>query len=222
VTETGSNSQANNNRMVLLLIAGIPLTMILAATWLWYFVVRGDLDLVGALGTANRGTLIQPPRQIDDVALFDQSGTVYRYADMAPKWTLLVSDSSGECDAACENKLYLTRQIHVALGKDFNRVRRVYISESPAKEISLGVAELSDGHPRPDDFASYLAREHRGLEALVADAGGIDALFPEGESDPGTWYLVDPAGWIMMSYNGETSYKDVISDLKFLLKNSGE
>ena len=42
------------------LIAGIPLTMILAATWLWYFVVRGDLDLVCALGTANQGTLVQP------------------------------------------------------------------------------------------------------------------------------------------------------------------
>ena len=55
-----------NNRMVLLLIAGIPVTMILGATWLWYFVVRGDLDLVGTLGTANRGALVQPPRQIDE------------------------------------------------------------------------------------------------------------------------------------------------------------
>ena len=50
-----------NNRMVLLLIGGIPLTMILAATWLWYFVARGDLDLVSMAGTANRGTLVQPP-----------------------------------------------------------------------------------------------------------------------------------------------------------------
>ena len=34
----------NNNRLVLLLIAGIPVTMILAASWLWYFVVEGDLE----------------------------------------------------------------------------------------------------------------------------------------------------------------------------------
>ena len=40
-------------------------------------------------------------------------------------------------------------------------------------------------------------------------------------TNPSTWYLVDPAGWIMMSYNSEVSYKDVISDLKLLLKNSG-
>ena len=31
-----------NNRMVLLLIGGIPVTMILMATWLWYFVAQGD------------------------------------------------------------------------------------------------------------------------------------------------------------------------------------
>lgn len=222
MTEPGPNPQINKNRMVLLLIAGIPVTMILAATWLWYFVVRGELDLVGALGTANRGTLIQPPRQIDDVALFDQTGMVFRYADMTPKWTLLVSGAARECDTACENKLYLTRQIHVALGKDFNRVRRLYVSDSPAADTSFTAAALSDGHPVPDGFDDYLAREHRGLKALVTSAGGVDTLFPESESNPAIWYLVDPGGWIMMSYNGDTSYKDVISDLKFLLKNSGE
>ena len=46
-------------------------------------------------------------------------------------------------------------------------------------------------------------------------------MFPEHATDTSTWYLVDPAGWIMMSYNEEIPYKDVIKDLKFLLKNSG-
>ena len=55
----------NKSRLTLLLIMGIPVTMILTATWLWYFVVQGDLDLVGKLGTSNRGTLVEPPRQID-------------------------------------------------------------------------------------------------------------------------------------------------------------
>ena len=37
------------NRMVLLLIGGIPVTIILVATWLWYFVAQGDLDLAAAV-----------------------------------------------------------------------------------------------------------------------------------------------------------------------------
>lgn len=215
------SQQTNNNRMVLLLIAGIPLTMILSASWLWYFVVRGDLDLVGALGTANNGTLVQPPRQIDELLLYDENGAAFPFADLEPKWALLVPGVDGDCDASCEEKLYITRQIHVALGKNFNRVRRLYVSEDAAADVDLAVVELSDGHPVTDSFADYLAQEHRGLKPLVLETGGSERLFPELRQDPSTWYLVDPAGWIMMSYNSGTSYKDVISDLKFLLKNSG-
>jgi hypothetical protein len=50
----------------------------------------------------------------------------------------------------------------------------------------------------------------------------MDTLFAEYRADPGRWYLVDPSGWIMMSYNRDNSYKDVMADLKFLLKNSGD
>ena len=49
-----------------------------------------------------------------------------------------------------------------------------------------------------------------------------NTLFPEQLAAEDTWYLVDPSGWVMMSYKHEISYKDVISDLKFLLKNSSE
>ncbi len=59
------------------------------------------------------------------------------------------------------------------------------------------------------------------MQALTLSAAGYAALFPEHTADPSTWYLVDPAGWVMMSYNKEVPYKDVIADLKFLLKNSG-
>jgi hypothetical protein len=75
--------QTHKNRMVLLSIIGIPVTMILAATWLWYYVVQGDLDLVGSLGTANRGDLVQPPRQIDEAELKEQTGFPFSLSDLA-------------------------------------------------------------------------------------------------------------------------------------------
>ena len=211
----------NKNRMVLLLIAGIPLTMILAATWLWYFVVRGDLDLVGTLGTANRGTLVRPPRQIDDSELLEQHGYTFRYADLEPRWTLLVPSSGSSCTETCERSLYLTRQIHVAMGKDFNRLQRLYVGEARVDETPLELARLSDGNQPPEVLGQLLADEHRGLRSAVATPEVLSALFGEHLQDPSTWYLVDPGGWIMMAYNSEVTYKDVISDLKFLLKNSG-
>jgi len=215
-------NQINKNRMVLLLIAGIPVTVILVATWLWYFVVNGDLDLVGMLGTANRGTLVQPPRQLDEHELKDASGLSFKYADLEPRWTMLVPGAGPRCDEACELSLYMTRQIHVAMGKEFKRLQRMYISENSVENTELVVQERSDQRPAPPDFAQYLADEHQGLKALTLQSGGYGLLFGEHGEDASTWYLVDPQGWIMMSYNGEVPYKDVIADLKFLLKNSSE
>ncbi|PLW70856.1 hypothetical protein [Pseudohalioglobus lutimaris] len=214
--------QARNNRLVLLTIAGIPLTMILAATWLWYFVINGELDLVGAIGTANSGQLVQPPRQLDDVAMTEDTGAAIRYQDLPRKWWLLIANEGPVCDQACEHNLYLTRQIHVAMGKGFNRIGRLYLSETVAGDTQLGVTELSDQLPAPPSFEDLLATEHRGTIALALAEGSYRSLFPEELTNDSTWYLVDPAGWVMMSYNDGIHYKDVISDLKFLLKNSSE
>ena len=210
-----------NNRAVLLLVGGIPLIIILAATWLWYFVANGELDLVGMLGTGNRGSLVKPPRQLDEQPLADATGLAVRYAELEPRWALLIPEAGASCDTACEKTLYTTRQIHVAMGKEFNRLRRLYVSESTVEATALDVATLSDERPAPATFGDYLQAEHRGLKALTLDVGGYAALFPEHMENATTWYLVDPAGWIMMSYNSDIPYKDVISDLKFLLKNSG-
>jgi len=214
--------QTNNNRMVLLLVAGIPVIMLLAATWLWWFVVRGDLDLVGMIGTANRGTLVQPPRQLDEAQLYGSTGSEFSYSELEPRWTLLVPAGKGVCDRACESSLYLTRQIHVALGKEFNRIRRLYANENAVSDTALAVDTLSDGRPAPDSLAQLIEAEHRGMKTLTLGTEAYSNLFPERRDDPSTWYLVDPAGWIMMSYNSEVSYKEVIADLKFLLKNSSE
>ena len=116
--------------------------------------------------------------------------------------------------------MYVTRQIHVSLGKEYNRLRRVYVSDVPATDTVLDVPRLSDGHPTPDKFAAYLVKEHHGVQDLTLSSDSLQALFPELSADRGTWYLVDPEGWVMMSYSEHVAYKDVIADLKFLLKNS--
>lgn len=214
--------QLNNNRMVLMLIAGIPLIMILAATWLWYFVARGDLDLLEALGTANRGTLLQPPRQIDDTPLVGQDGYPFLYGDLEARWTMLVPSFGASCDLDCGRSLYVTRQIHVAMGKGFNRLRRLYVGDvTLAKTPFLGDSG-ADQQAEPARLDKVLAAEHRGMYSAVAEPTAQSSLFAEYGQDASTWYLVDPAGWIMMAYNSEVPYKDVIADLKFLLKNSSE
>lgn len=209
---------------MLLLIAGIPLTMILAASWLWYFVVEGDLDIVGALGTANHGELVQPPRQLAELAFIDDAGARFNWSDIDPRWTMLVVNRGARCDAECERRLYTTRQIHVALGREFNRVRRVMLSDTPADNVFVTLpAQGTDGVPpdAPSDLPGFAAAAHQGMVVLSVDGADMDRLAPEWLDNSSQWYLVDPAGWVMMRFGDELSYKDVIKDMKFLLKNSG-
>jgi hypothetical protein len=208
-----------NGRLVLLLIAGIPVTVILAASWLWYFVVQGELDIVDMLGTANHGELLQPPRQFAELDATTADGP-FTVSGPEPLWSMLVPVRGDSCDAACEERLYLTRQIHVALGREFNRIRRVLVTSEPAAGMELGIPELSDGKPTPASLEAYLDQEQRGLVAVTTDPDALDATFAEIGETPRSWYLMDPAGWVMMRYDADTSYKDVIADLKFLLKNS--
>jgi len=216
-----NKGQTKGNRIIFLSIVGIPVTIVLAATWLWYFVAKGDLDLVAILGTVNHGTLIQPPRLLDDGHLEQRDGAVMAFAELAPQWTFLIPGGAS-CDTQCEQLLYLTRQIHQAMGKEISRIRRFYVSDTHPARTQFEVAELSDQRPTPDNFSDYLASEQRGLKAFTVSGESREKLFSEYIHDPSTWYLVDPAGWIMMYYNSAVPYKDVIADLKFLLKNSSE
>jgi hypothetical protein len=70
-------------------------------------------------------------------------------------------------------------------------------------------------------LSDWLAQEHVGVTALTVSSDRLSTLTPEVLESPAQWYVVDPAGWIMMRVSDDLYYKDVISDLRFLLKHSG-
>ena len=226
-------------RAILLLIAGLPVTMIMAATWLWYFVERGDIDIVGALGTANSGAILSNPVNIRNRLFTDSDGSETSLNALEPKWTFMVVNSGEACDASCSELLYLTRQIRIAIGRDFHRIQRVMMVDVPADTIRMqastdneGAQERIEGSVVTEavDNASNIAAfgetplleaiesEHPDVSVWQADA---EPVVPERHVADSAWYLVDPSGWVMMRYASEVNYKDVIGDLKFLLKNSG-
>jgi hypothetical protein len=174
-TTTGDAAAAaspGNGRLVLALIAGIPLTVILAASWMWYFVVNGELDIVGALGTANRGELVQPPRQALDAGWTSPDGTAFALAPAA-RWTLVIPQADSRCAAGCEARLYRTRQIHQALGKELGRVQRLLVTDGDPRDLQLAVAQLSDERPLPDSFAAYLETRSARHVRVVQRRGGV-------------------------------------------------
>ena len=206
-------------RRVLLLIAGIPLSMMLAATALWWAVQNGHVDILGSVGTANHGELINPPRSVTDVVFQHEGVADTLWEDLPAKWRLLVVQRGDVCGATCQQQLYQTRQIHLALGKDFNRVGRVVLGHVATASVAAP-ADLEDGEASLA-LLDWLGKEHVGVTPLTLPASQLNVLVPESLDQPEHWYVVDPAGWIMMRISDDLYYKDVISDLRFLLKHSG-
>ena len=233
------HTDQRGGRAILLLIAGLPVTMILAATWLWYFVERGDIDIVGALGTANSGEILSNPANIRSRSFTASDGSETSLDALAPKWTFMVVNSGEICDATCSELLYLTRQIRIAIGRDFHRIQRIMMVDFPADTIRLqpstgaeSAQERIEGGPVTEAIHNALniaaAGETPLLDAIESEhpdvsvwQAGSEPVVPERHAADSAWYLVDPSGWGMMRYSSEVNYKDVIGDLKFLLKNSG-
>ena len=217
MTETSNQS---GGRAILLLIAGLPVTMILASTWLWYFVERGDVDIIGALGTANSGELLAEPINIRALEFEATDGSTVGLSSIEPKWTMLLVNDGATCDTACNELLYITRQIRIAIGRDYQRTQRLLIVDTPIDLIQSnddsGDTESPSAAMTP--LMPQLERDHVDLNVWRRED---QAMLPEGQSEPSAWYLVDPSGWVMMRYSTDVNYKDVIGDIKFLLKNSG-
>ena len=205
-------------RRVLLLIAGIPVGMMLAATALWWAVQQGYVDILDSVGTANHGELIDPPRPLSDVVFQHEGLAETLWEDLPAKWRLLVVQRGEVCGELCQAQLYQTRQIHVALGKDFNRVGRVLLGDVGAVSVTVVPSEGFTDAPR--DLLTWLEQEHMGVTSLTLSEDALDRLVPETRNQPAQWYVVDPAGWVMMRVADDLYYKDVISDLRFLLKHS--
>lgn len=154
----------------------------------------------------NNGVLMQPPVSVSTLNLETSSGTplAERFGPdkTDPEWLMIVA--AGPCGSQCEELLYLTRQVNIALGKNANRVSRA---------AALGSI--------PSGLQGRWPSEYSAMERLVP-AEGSQPSWPPGispESEPRI-LLVDPFGNVMMHYGSEHTGKEMLEDLKHLLKLS--
>jgi hypothetical protein len=151
-------------------------------------------------GTTEHGELFQPARPTPEVAM-TLPGEADRSVPLRGKWTLIYVGDGG-CDAACRQALVEMRQVRRALGRDMDRVQRLFV-------VTAGSAD-----------AAFLAREHPGVGVL---AGGPDVAALAGVIGvvaPGDIVLADPLGNLVMRYPAGTGMKGIHGDLKHLLKIS--
>lgn len=146
---------------------------VIASYWT-YYVIRPD-------ARRHFGDLIEPQRPLPTVSATALSGEVSSLTDLKGQW-LLISIASGACDAACQQRLYFQRQLREALGKDKDRLDRVWLVQDDAPIPSALLPALQQ--------ATVLRVKSQDLSAWLLPA-------PK-QSMEDHLYLVDPLGnWMM-------------------------
>ncbi|MFY8104038.1 MAG: hypothetical protein ACOVK6_08040 [Ramlibacter sp.] len=158
--------------LAVLLVCAAPVI----ASYFTYYVVRPE-------GRRNFGELIEPQRPAPALAATPLQGPPTNLVSLRGQW-LLVTVAGGACDAACENHLYLQRQLRESLGKDKDRLDRVWL--------------VNDAAPVRDALLPALT----GATVLRVDGVALAQWLQPAAGQPLArhLYVVDPMGNFMMRF----------------------
>jgi hypothetical protein len=167
------------------------------ASYFTYYVLRPQ-------ARTNHGELILPTRAVPvdgSLAFTDLQGRSVAPAALKGQW-LLVTVAGGACDAACEKHLYMQRQLREVLGRDKDRVDRVWLvtDQAPVRpELLPALQQAWVLRAAPEALARWLSPEAGNpLSAHI--------------------YLVDPRGDWMMRFPAQADPARMKKDLVRLMK----
>jgi hypothetical protein len=117
------------------------------------------------------------------------------------RWQLLVTAPTA-CAADCQQLVYLARQLQISLGRDASRASHA----------------LASAQPVSTDYEAKLKAEYPQLQRYSLDLSAFtkDAAAP---GDAQLW-IVDPHGNLVLRYDAKVKGKDLLNDLRHLLKLS--
>ncbi len=158
-------------------------------------------DHLPAMKTASHGELIHPAEPIKSIQIKLAENKLMNLESLQGKWTYLVY-SPDQCGLECEASLFKVRQTKIASGRESNRIQSALLTN-------------------PNNMNSQvMIRNHRTaigelINLELESKSGVDEQLM-----PGTIYLVDPNGNMMMQYNATATSRGMLKDIKKLLKIS--
>lgn len=165
------------------------------ASYLTYYVIKPQ-------GRTNYGELILPTQPVPaNLGLTRMDGQAVSSSELRGQW-LLITVQPAACDAACEQALYLQRQLREMLGRDKDRLDRVWLVPDGGA-VRQALLPAMEG-------AWLLRASDAALQGwLKAPAGGALSS---------GFYLVDPHGEWMMRWPVDGEVKRIRKDISKLLK----
>jgi hypothetical protein len=188
-----------SGRLKMLLVLAVCAAPVIAS-YFTYFVIRPE-------GRNNYSELITPPQPLPNaLPLTALSGQAVKPSSLHGQW-LLVVVADAACDAGCENLLYLQRQLRETLGREKDRVDKLWLvpdAGTPRPDVQRAI---SQGQP-----TTVLRVPRDELSHWLAPAAGhrIDEHL----------YIMDPMGQWMMRAPPDPEPAKLKRDLERLLRAS--
>lgn len=168
-----ADARSGRWKMILvLLVCASPVV----ASYFAYYVIKPE-------GRRNFGELIDPQRPLPNMATQTIDGKAGQLKALKGQW-LLLSVAGGACEVRCEQNLYFQRQLRESLGREKERLDRVWLinDQVPVHEVLLpALSSATMLRVSPVDVAQWLEP--------AAGKRLQDHL-----------YLVDPLGNLMMRF----------------------
>jgi hypothetical protein len=181
--------------LLVLLVCAAPVV----ASYFSYFVLRPQ-------ARTNYGHLIEPTRSLPALPLQRLDGQAVEAASLRGQW-LLLAVGPAACDPACEKRLFMQRQLREMLGRERERVDKIWLVTDQAELVPTLRDSLAA------DPSMQVLRVPR--DALAT------WLQPEaGHTLEQHLYLVDPMGEWMMRMPADPDPARVKRDLERLLRAS--
>ncbi len=182
-------------------------------------VVAAYLAYVGIRPKAltNYSELVLPPRPLPSaLPLTDLGGAAVAPLSLRGQW-LLVVVSSAACDAACERHLWLQRQLHESLGREKDRVDKLWLIDdddgaAPRSQTLAAIGADRGAKTSGLAPATVLRVAREPLAAWLTPAPG-HALEDH-------LYIVDPQGDWMMRAPSDADPAKLKRDIEKLLRAS--
>ena len=186
-----SETKKGRGRIQFLLIAAIFLGPLVLAAMMYF---SGSMT---PEGRTNHGALLQPIVNLPETL---PESTLHEHND--GHWVLLYAND-GECDESCEFSLYTLRQSRLMLGREMDRLVRVFLH----------------GDTPPDTV--LLAEQHEGLVTLQDDSlkALLDSVKPADLAEGG-YYLIDPLGNLVMYFRPDIDPQAMVEDIDHVLELS--
>jgi hypothetical protein len=185
------------------LIAILTVTLVpLVAAYVAYFTGMGVPD-----DTVNEGELIAPAKNISAI-LAEAEGDIPEVRNNL-KWRLLIPVPQN-CGEACQQNLYITRQVHIRLADKSDRVERFAVNIGGTQGANF-LQQIKADQPGLKQFTIAEETWHEWLQGTNV---------PDDLTDGHYYLLVDQVGFSMMFYTTNHDGNQLLKDLKRVLRYS--